>query len=191
MRVLRGARCGSSARRDLRGGHRANGVPTSIAKKNMLLANVIFPAFSAPYFSQLFFPVAGIAAILTEVFVFRKVYSSLSFYKTLGFVLIANIVSWIAGIILSNFLPSGLAPRVIQAGEKEVSILGRGDDFGTLVIVAFFVALVLSILIEYPVWRFFGRKLDFPRLLRTVCIAHVASYTVLVITLVLHALVMS
>ena len=30
MRVLRGARCGSSARRDLRGGHRAAGVPTSI-----------------------------------------------------------------------------------------------------------------------------------------------------------------
>ena len=33
MRVLRGARCGSSARRDLRGGHRANGVPTSICKE--------------------------------------------------------------------------------------------------------------------------------------------------------------
>lgn len=33
MRVLRGARCGSSARRDLRGGHRATGVPTSIALK--------------------------------------------------------------------------------------------------------------------------------------------------------------
>ena len=33
MRVLRGARCGNSARRDLRGGHRAIGVPTSIARK--------------------------------------------------------------------------------------------------------------------------------------------------------------
>ena len=30
MRVLRGARCGSSARRDLRGGRRTTGVPTSI-----------------------------------------------------------------------------------------------------------------------------------------------------------------
>ena len=33
MRVLRGARCGNSARRDLRGGHRATGVPTSIGLK--------------------------------------------------------------------------------------------------------------------------------------------------------------
>jgi len=156
----------------------------------MPLANVIFPAFSAPYFSQLFFPVAGIAAILTEVFVFRKIYNSLTFFRALGFVLAANIFSWIAGMVLSNFLPTGLAPRVIQAGENEVSILGRGDNFGTLVIVAFFVAFVLSILIEYPVWRFFGRKIEFPRLFRTVCIAHVASYTVLVITLVLNALVM-
>ncbi len=32
MRVLRGARCGNSARRDLRGGHRATGVPTSIGR---------------------------------------------------------------------------------------------------------------------------------------------------------------
>ena len=35
MRVLRGARCGNSARRDLRGGHRVIGVPTSIVKKLM------------------------------------------------------------------------------------------------------------------------------------------------------------
>jgi len=157
----------------------------------MLLANVIFPAFSAPYFSQLFFPVAGIAAILTEVFIFRKVYGSLSFSRTLGIVLIANIVSWVAGIVLSNFLPSGLAPRVIQAGENEVSILARGDNFGTLVIAAFFIAFILSILVEYPVWRFFGRKINLPRLFRTVCIAHVASYTVLIITVFLNALAIS
>ena len=30
---IRGARCGNSARRDLRGGRRATGVPTSICKK--------------------------------------------------------------------------------------------------------------------------------------------------------------
>ena len=33
VRVLRGARCGSSARRDLRGGRRITGVPTSIDNK--------------------------------------------------------------------------------------------------------------------------------------------------------------
>ena len=33
MRVHRGARCGNSARRDLRGGHWATSVPTSICKK--------------------------------------------------------------------------------------------------------------------------------------------------------------
>ena len=32
---IRGARCGSSARRDLRGGRRATGVPTSIGRKSM------------------------------------------------------------------------------------------------------------------------------------------------------------
>src|ERR1035437_8894129 len=32
LRVLRGARCGNSARRDLRGGRRAIGVPTSIGE---------------------------------------------------------------------------------------------------------------------------------------------------------------
>ncbi len=157
----------------------------------MLLANVIFPAFSAPYFSQLLFPIAGIAAILTEVFVFRKVYSSLEFFKTLGFVVIANIASWIFGIVLSHFLPSGLAPKIVQAGGQEVSVLSRGDNFGSLVIAAFVLAFILSILIEYPVWRSLGRKMDLPKLFRTTCIAHVASYTVLIITLLVTALIMS
>jgi hypothetical protein len=45
MRVLRGARCGNSARRDLRGGHRAIGVPTSISygdRELLLFSNLVF-----------------------------------------------------------------------------------------------------------------------------------------------------
>jgi hypothetical protein len=36
-----------------------------------LFANVIFPAFTAPYFSPFLFPVAGIAAMVTE-FVYHR-----------------------------------------------------------------------------------------------------------------------
>ena len=41
VRVPRGARCGKSARRDLRGGRQATGVPTSIANKLMRFALIL------------------------------------------------------------------------------------------------------------------------------------------------------
>jgi branched-subunit amino acid ABC-type transport system permease component len=156
----------------------------------MLQANVIFPAFSTPYFLHLLFPIAGIAAILAEVFVFRRRYQTFTIFGALSPVLVANVISWIFGIVLSLILPSGLVPKIVKSGDQEVSILSRGPDFGVLVAAAFGVAFVLSIVIEYPVWKFLTRKDPLPNLLRTTCIAHVASYSVLILITLIGGLIM-
>jgi hypothetical protein len=77
----------------------------------MLFADVIFPAFASPYFSILFFPVAGVCAITTEVLVFRRYNRGISLWRIVGFVIYANVVSWVAGTIIGFVLPSGLTPR--------------------------------------------------------------------------------
>lgn len=154
----------------------------------MPLANIIFPAFSAPYYSQLLFPIAGIAAILMEVLIFRKRYASLSVFKVVIFALTANIVSWIAGIGLSHFLPSGLVPKMVPAGDRDVSILTTGPNFGSLVALSFGTAFILSILIEYLIWKTLTFRTLLPNLFRTTCIAHIASYLVLILIGVIYFL---
>ena len=158
--------------------------------KSMLLANVIFPAFSATYFLHLLFPIVGISAILAEVFVFRRRYQALTFFGALIPVLVANVISWIFGVVLSAILPSGLVPKIVKSGDQGVSILSRGPDFGVLVAAAFGLAFVLSILIEYPVWKFLFRKDPLPNLFRTTCIAHVASYSALILITLIGGLIM-
>lgn len=147
----------------------------------MFQANVIFPAFSAPYVAQLLFPIAGIATILTEVWWFRKKYESLEFLPTLLFVAVANVISGAAGFLLSSMLPSGLVPKVIHSGDRPFTTVTQGPNFLPLMIIGFLVALVLSILIEYPIWKWLTRKSLLPNLFANVSLAHVFSYAALIL----------
>jgi len=143
----------------------------------MILANVIFPAFTAPYFSPLLFPVAGIAAVVTEFVCYRR-FSSRPERPSFGDIIGANLLSWFVGIVLSFFLPSGLVPKVLPSGSQTIT---QGPRFTTYAIIAFFVACALSIFIEGWFIRWSTRTEPEPvtGIYRLSAVANIASYIVL------------
>lgn len=149
---------------------------TANAHIPMPLADVIFPAPSAVYFSTFFIPLATILALATEFFVFVRMQQGVtSAGKLFGVVLAINIMSWIVGLLISGFLPTGLIPTLVSDG---VSIIQPGPRWSTLAFLSFPFACIVSTLVEY-----FGLLL-FPRLsfrspFRTAAIANGASYIVL------------
>ena len=52
--------------------------------KAISLANVIFPAFAAPYVSAMLFPIAGIAALAVEVWILRMMNRGLAWRGIVG-----------------------------------------------------------------------------------------------------------
>ena len=148
-----------------------------IERMSPIFADVIFPAFCMPYVSPLLFPVAGIAAIGTEWFCYRR-FSSDADYPNLGDIILANLASWFVGIILCSFLPSGLVQKPSPAGGGHTYITS-GPHFTTYAIIAFFVACVLSVVIEFWSLRWSTRKHSVDLLFRLSAIANAAGYLML------------
>ena len=143
------------------------------------IANVIIPAFSVPYTAALLFPVAGISVLIAESVVFKLTNKNISWWKLSSLVLGMNIVSTIIGFIISAFLPDGLEPQNMGSGEHEVWISQPGEHWTTLMLIAFPVAYVLSILLEFGVVRIVKRvPIDKP--FRTVTLANTLSYVLLI-----------
>jgi hypothetical protein len=153
----------------------------------MLIADVIFPALAAPYFSIVFFPIAGFCALSIEVLVFRGYSAGVPLWRIAAGVVYANLVSWIAGAIIACFLPSGLVPKLVNAGKPEpVTIITTGPWWTTLALVGFPLACLLSIGIEYAALLPLRKRL-FPieRLARCVILANVLGYLALLVLVVI------
>jgi hypothetical protein len=142
-----------------------------------ILANVIFPAFTAPYFSPFLFPVAGIAAVITEFVCYRRL-SNHAERPGFGDIIGANFASWLVGMVIGFVLPSGLAPRALPGGSE---IITEGPRFTTYAIIAYFAACILSIFIEAGFLRWSERREPDPvtGLFRLAAVANLASYIVL------------
>jgi hypothetical protein len=134
----------------------------------IVLANLIFPAFTAPYIAPLLFPIAGIAAIVAETVVFKLLNWHLGLGRILGLVVLANVASGAVGYLIALVLPSGLV----------------GEPHDVYVILSFVPAWVLSILIEYRVVRAFAQWVTVPRPFSTVAWANTASYLTLFVVAV-------
>jgi hypothetical protein len=148
--------------------------------RSMLLANVIFPAPSAAYFATIFFPLAGVLALTTEFAVFARFQRGvMSRFRILGVVVVVNLFSWSVGLALSFFLPSGLVPKLADAGDRQVSIITQGPHWGTLAILSFFWACLLSIALEYAALRLLRRRRPLENAALCVGLANVASYCVI------------
>jgi hypothetical protein len=145
-----------------------------------IIANVIFPAFTAAYFSPLLFPVAGVAAVITEFVCYRRL-SSHPARPSFGDIIGANLVSWLAGMVIGFVLPSGLVHKAVSSGSGR--ILTQGPHFTTYAIIGFFGACILSIFIEFAFLRWSARSEPEPDtgLLRLAAVANVASYIVLAV----------
>jgi len=147
----------------------------------IILANVIFPAFAAPYVSAMFFPVAAIAAMLTEAVVFRALNRDLSWRRTVSTVLVINIASAIVGFAIAAALPSGLEPTVMGEGENQFETIQPGPKFGMYAVLGYVLAFVLSILIEWGIVRTSRRVVKLAKPFITVALANAASYAVLIV----------
>gem|GEM_PF-1953234 len=161
---------------------RARSAPTGFSAQpsNMFFADVIFPAFSAPYISCFFFPAAAAAAIFSEFIVFKLRYKSIPWPRLAFITLIANLCSWFLGVALSLVLPSGLIPKAIPNRGNPISIITQGPHFDRLLIYGFILAFLLSIFVEYFVWRAFQRSNPVRGLFATCTLANIASYSILV-----------
>jgi len=153
----------------------------------MILANVIFPAPSAAYFVNFFFPLSAVLALATEFAVFAYFqHGVISKSRLLGVVVGVNLFSWFVGIVLSSFLPSGLVPKLVGEGEHQAHIITQGPHWGTIAILSFFWACLLSFGLEYGALRLFRRRLPFQRLALCVGTASVASYCVIAVVVAVH-----
>jgi hypothetical protein len=147
----------------------------------MFFADVIFPAFSAPYVAWCFFPIAALLSMLAEVLVFRFATQQLTWLRAMAGTAQANLASWIFGLLLSLVLPSGLVPRFIrQPDGHSFQTNGPGPRFSLYMVMGFVVAYLLSILIEVRMWRRFTRNDPIPQCLRVCIWANTASYLILI-----------
>lgn len=139
------------------------------------IANVIIPAFSVPYTAALLFPVAGISVLIAESVVFKLTNKNVAWWKLSILVLSMNIISTFFGFIFSAFLPDGLEAKQVGWEENEAWISQPGEHWTTLMYIAFPIAYVLSIILEYFVVRSF-KRIPINRQFRTVTLANTASY---------------
>jgi hypothetical protein len=146
-----------------------------------LIADVIIPAFSAPYVAPLLFPVAGILAITSEVLIFWLLNRQLGVGKIIPLVVLANVVSTVVGFLLTAVLPSGWVPTVIDREGNQIHTFQPGPYFTTYLILAFVIAFVLSVAIEYGVVRLAARSMKVIKPFLTVTLANLASYIVLIL----------
>jgi hypothetical protein len=106
---------------------------------NVIFANVVFPAFFAPYAVSALTPWIGVVALGCEFLVFCAFqFRFLAWWLIIIAFLTANSVSTIAGFLLFGFL----IPDV---------------PLGRVWLIAFLPAYLLSVVIEYAVYRAFAR----------------------------------
>jgi hypothetical protein len=135
-------------------------------------ADVILPAFAGPYVTLGLFPVAIAVILGSEALIYRVMCPKLATRDLISLVLIANLVSSVAGIALAVYLPSGL-------------VMGRhvaetGPEFQRYFIWGFVLAYLLSIALEAGVLGLAARRLPIGKPIATSAVANTASYILLV-----------
>jgi len=137
-----------------------------------LIANVILPAFGQPYLAGLVSPLAWVAALSSELIVAKAVHHQVSLDRLIPVVALANVASWVVGFASSPFLPSGMD---FSQGPPRLS-----PQWALLVVLAFVVAYLVSILVEWVVCRRLARDLPSRRWLLASWLMNTVSYVTLV-----------
>lgn len=134
----------------------------------IVLANVYIPINQTPYTVGLHWPGLVLFAMIGELATFYAIQKGTApFWDVVVSLAIANGCSTIVGLILIMLVPSLAMTRNMA-----------------VVALSWFVALILSIGIEYPVLLVFPRWRTSKRLLRAVVLSNAVSYAVLAIPMV-------
>jgi hypothetical protein len=147
-----------------------------------MIADVILPVFCVPYCLPFVLPLAGFGVLAAEVVAFKLLNRHLGIGTIVGVVILANVVSTIVGFLIAGIaLPSGYVWNVVETGDRPTRAFERGQLFDTYLYLSFFVAFVLSVVIEYPIVRACAGWAKVDRPLMTVVLANVASYITLAV----------
>jgi hypothetical protein len=145
----------------------------------LTIADVIFPAFYTPYVTQIFFPLAAIMALCTEAIFYKWWCKEASVGRIVVVVLVVNIASSAAGMLIASYLPTGYNPAFQSARSGPWS----GPGWNALATLAWIVAFIVSVLIEWPLVLLFRRMVRIPRAFLAVLFANACSYVVLLVIL--------
>jgi hypothetical protein len=146
-----------------------------------VIADVIIPVFCTPYCLPFALPLAGLAVLATEVAVFKLLNRHLGLGTIIAVVIPANVVSTIVGFLIAAALPSGYVTRVIEPGNYHTQTFVPVPLFDTYLYLSFFVAFVLSVIVEYPIVRGCLGLAKIKKPFVTVLLANVVSYIALVV----------
>jgi hypothetical protein len=127
-----------------------------------MLSNIVFPAFFAPYAISALTPWIGVVALACEFLVFFAFQIRFAAWWLIVIAFLAgNAVSTVVGVILFGFvIPDFPLDRVW--------------------LIAFVPAYLLSVVIEYAVYREFSRRRTLTRPFVTSLVSNAASYAVIV-----------
>ncbi|AGA28320.1 hypothetical protein [Singulisphaera acidiphila] len=114
----------------------------------MLVANVIFHAFQAAYFSWIILAPLALGVLIAEGAILRAFNSSVSFKAIVACVLVMNIASYVIGTWLSPRLYVGSGLVVVNPDEHGYGILDRGPQWQRLARYSFLQAGIVSAIIE-------------------------------------------
>ena len=143
----------------------------------MILADIVMP-FMMPYMAWLWFFPITIVALALEMVVFKLAYRNLRAFSVAASTLGANAASWFLGILLSGLLfPSDIVR--VPNGDGTF-YFAHGPNFNRDIFLGFGAAFLLSIPIEWVVWRVFLRKKPRDSLGLMTTLANALSYALLV-----------
>ena len=141
----------------------------------MVIANTIFPAPSTAYLASIFLPLAGLTMLVAECAVYKR-FSAQSLRWIVLATIVANVGSWIAGVVLTEMLPSGYVSQLTESGDR---ILARGPNWSLYVYLSYPLACLLSIVLELGLFYPLRKRLRIRRPVAAVTLANIASYTLL------------
>ena len=141
----------------------------------LTIADVIFPAFYAPYVAQIFSPLAALAALATEIFFYRWWSKEARIGRLAVVVVVANVASSVVGMIIAAYLPTGYNPAFPRGSQGP----WHAPEWIQLATIAWVLAFLVSIVIEWPVLVLFRRFVRIPRALLASTFANAASYVAL------------
>lgn len=124
------------------------------------------------------FPLAALVAIAAEIVIIKFTLNDLSWKKVSLITVLANVLSTVVGFAIASQLPTGLIPKVVGQGVLSQAIPVPGPEFGRLALYGFGLALVLSILIEFGIWKACLWNSPWKRLLWANVLAHWGSYVI-------------
>ncbi len=142
------------------------------------IANVYIPAFTWPYLAPWVVPVLGFLIVLIEFGFIWVRHPGKCGPWTFATSLIANGISSAVGFLIALPFPHGYVSQP-AAGHPQVSLWEVGPSYRFWALLSLLLAFGLSIGLEFLVWRTTHRRISPRSLLRTLTLAHLATYGLL------------